>query len=74
MSIPCRGDHYNAMAGDDELLFTAPVEKLSDLMTGLRYLETTGSKLPRNYKMQHEPLHAESYQKIARMIGMHKSK
>ena len=70
VAIPCRGDHYNAIAGDEELVFTIPTEKLDDLMEGLRFLETTGSKLPRNYKMQREPEFEESYMKIARMIGM----
>ena len=70
VAIPCRGDHYNAIAGDEELIFTIPTEKLEDLMEGFRYLETTGSKLPRNYKMQREPEFPEGYIKIAKMIGM----
>ncbi|HEX75045.1 MAG TPA: DUF169 domain-containing protein [Dehalococcoidia bacterium] len=70
VAIPCRGDHYMAIAGDDELIFTVPKEKLEDLMVGLRYLETTGSKLPRNYQTRREPEFPESYMKIAKMIGM----
>lgn len=70
VAVPCRGDHYLAMAGDDELIFTVPKEKLEDLMAGLRYLETTGSKLPRNYEMKREPEMSESYMKIAKMVGM----
>ncbi len=69
VAIPCRGDRYTAIAGDDELIFTVPKEKLEDLMVGLRYLETTGSKLPRNYQMRREPEQPESYQKIAKMMG-----
>jgi uncharacterized protein (DUF169 family) len=71
VSIPCRGDHYQAMAGDDELIFTVPKEKLEDLISGLRYLETTGSRLPRNYRMMREPQLRPSYMKLARMVGMH---
>jgi len=71
VAVPCRGDHYQAMAGDDELIFAAPGEKLEDLILGLRYLETTGSKLPRNYRMRCEPELRPSYVKLARMLGMH---
>ena len=69
-AIPCRGDHYFAIAGDDDLVFGAPTNKLDDLMEGLRYLETTESKLPKNYEMKKEPEFPESYMEIARMIGM----
>jgi len=71
VSVPCRGDHYQAMAGDDELIFTVPKEKIEDLISGLRYLETTGSKLPRNYRMMREPQLRPSYMKLAQMTGMH---
>ena len=74
VAIPCRGDHYSAIAGDEEWIFTAPIGKLEDLMTGLRYLETTGSKLPRNYRMRREPELPESYMKLAKMAGMLKEK
>lgn len=70
VAIPCRGDHYEAIAGDDELIFSVPTEKLEDLMVGLRYLEATGSKLPKRYEMRREPELPESYRKIAKMIGM----
>ena len=70
VAIPCRGDHYFAIAGDDELVFTIPTEQLDDLMEGLRFLETTGSKLPKNYHMKQEPEFPESYMEIARMVGM----
>jgi len=70
VALPCRGDHYIAMAGDDEMVFSVPIQKLPDLMSGLRYLESTGSKLPRNYFVSREPELPESYTKIAKMIGM----
>jgi uncharacterized protein (DUF169 family) len=70
VAVPCRGDHYSAMSGDDELIFAIPIGRLEDLMVGLRFLETTGSKLPRNYRMRREPEMIESYMKIARMTGM----
>jgi len=74
VAIPCRGDRYSAMAGTDEFIFSVPLSKLENLMAGLRYLETKGSKLPRNYRMKPEPELPESYMKIAKMIGMLKDK
>lgn len=74
IAIPCRGDRYSAIAADDEIVFTVPIGKLEDLMAGLRYLETTGAKLPRNYRMKREPELPESYLKIAKMIGMLKDR
>lgn len=70
VAVPCRGDHYAAMAGDNEMIFSMPLSKLEEEMAGLRFLETTGSRLPRNYRMKKEPEHAESYFRIARLMGM----
>jgi len=70
VAVPCRGDHYCAIAGDDEMVFSIPMRKLGDLMTGLRFLETTGSRLPKNYDMKREPEFPGSYMKIAKMVGM----
>ncbi len=70
VSIPCRGDRYSALAGDDEIIFTVPTHKLEDLLVGLRHVEKYGSKLPRNPHMSREPEFEESYMKIARMLGM----
>ena len=69
VAVPCRGDHYRAMAGDEEMIFTVPRGELQDLMIGLRQVESTGSKLPQGYAFRPEyPLH-ESYRKIAQMMG-----
>lgn len=69
VAVPCRGDHYRAMAGDEEMIFTAPRRKLEDLMLGLRRIETTGSKLPVGYSFRPEYPLLESYEKIAKMMG-----
>lgn len=68
VAIPCRGDHYCAMAGDDEIIFTVPKERLVDLMSGLRHVESTGSKLPRGYTLFPEYPLSDSYEKIAKMM------
>ena len=70
VSIPCRGDRYAAMAGDDEMIFTVPRGRLEDLIMGLRHVHETGSKLPRTYKMESEYELPESYAKIGEMLGI----
>jgi uncharacterized protein (DUF169 family) len=69
VSVPCRGDRYHAMAGDEEMIFAVPEKKLEDLVTGLRYVEKTGSKLPRGYGLQPEYEEPPAYAKIAQMMG-----
>jgi len=69
VAVPCRGDHYRAMAGDDEMIFTVPVTKLEALLDGLRSIEKTGSKLPTGYSYLPEYPLPDSYRKIAGMMG-----
>ena len=69
VAIPCRGDHYRAMAGDDELIFTLPMINMEDLMAGIRHVEKAGTRLPHGYSLALEYSQAESYEKIAMMIG-----
>jgi len=69
VAIPCRGDHYGAMAGDDELIFTVPLARMEDLVAGLRHVERTGSRLPHGYRLSPEYNQTESYEKTAMMMG-----
>ena len=69
VAVPCRGDHYRAMAGDEEMMFTVPRGKLDDLMLGLRSIEKTGSRLPMGYSFLPEYPLPESYKKIADTMG-----
>lgn len=69
VAIPCRGDHYRAMAGDDEIIFTVPRGRLEDLMAGLRYVNSSGSRLPKGYSVLPEYPLRESYEKIVKMMG-----
>jgi len=69
VAVPCRGDHYRAMAGDDEMIFTVPKGRLKDLMLGLRHIESTGSKLPQGYSLRPEHPLSENYEKIAKLMG-----
>jgi uncharacterized protein (DUF169 family) len=68
VAVPCRGDRYSALAGDDEIIFTVPVTKIEDLLAGLRHVEKYGSRLPRNPQMRREPELPESYTKIMEML------
>jgi uncharacterized protein (DUF169 family) len=69
VAIPCRGDRYMALAGDDEMILTIPIGKLEELMEGLRHIEQYGSKIPRSPYMKPEPeLLPESYLKILGML------
>ncbi|MFH1242787.1 MAG: DUF169 domain-containing protein [Pseudomonadota bacterium] len=69
VAVPCRGDRYRAMAGDDEMIFTVPQRKLGDLMSGIAYVNSHGSRLPRAYPSFPEYPMRESYEKIAKMRG-----
>lgn len=69
VAVPCRGDHYRAMAGDEEMIFTVPGQKLDDLMLGLRSIEKTGSRLPTGYSFQPEYPLPEAYRKIGQMMA-----
>ena len=69
VAVPCRGDHYRAMAGDEEMIFTVPKGRLEDLMIGLREIEKTGSKLPKAYSFLPEYPMSLNYDKIAKLMG-----
>ena len=69
VAVPCRGDHYRAMAGDDEMIFSVPLAKLENLILGLRHIESTGSKLPQGYSLLPEYPLSQNYEKIAKMMG-----
>jgi len=70
VAVPCRGDHYRAMAGNDQMIFSTPKDKLADILLGLRHAEEYGWKLPMNYFVEHETELPESYIKLGKMLGM----
>ena len=69
IAVPCRGDRYRAMAGDDEMIFSVPKAKLHSLILGLRHIEKTDSRLPRGYTLHPEYPLPEAYEKIGKMMG-----
>ena len=71
VTVPCAGDRRNALAQDDELIFSVPVHRMEDLMAGLKHFDEAGaaySQLAPAMKNEH-PLPGP-YVKMARMIGM----
>lgn len=70
VAIPCRGEHWYAMTGDDELIFAVPKGKLEDFLIGLRHCEKWNSKLPKGHVLKPDPQMPESYVEIAELLGM----
>jgi len=69
VAIPCRGDRYAAMAEDDEMILSLTLAEFQELMTALRYLETTGTRYPQGYRLRFEYPLPKAYEKIADMMG-----
>ena len=69
VAIPCRGDRYAAMAEDDEMILSLTPAEFQELMTALRYLETTGTRYPQGYRLRFEYPLPKAYEKIADMMG-----
>lgn len=70
VSIPCMGDHITAMQRDDEVVFTAPMGKVEDLLLGLRHFDRYGYGMPTKPIMQPEGGLPPSYEKAAEILGM----
>jgi len=70
VSSLCIGDRKRAMAQDNELVFTAPTEKVEDLVLGLKALAKYGNELPVKFTVMPEYELEESYTKIGKMLGM----
>ncbi len=70
VSVPCGGDRKWGLAQDNEMIFTAPEEKLSSLMSGLRHIDEEGSVFPIKFGVKIGYPLDESYVKVSQMIGM----
>lgn len=73
VSTPCMGDRRRAMAGDDEMIFSFPLNLTEDILSGLKHIGEGGRKIPFGRTMQFEYQMSESYSKIARLLGMTKA-
>lgn len=71
VSVPCRGDRGYAGAQDDEMIFTAPREKIYELVFGLQQKGT--SNMPTRYTMAPEYKLSKGYAEAARQMGQKRS-
>jgi len=69
---PCPGDRHRAMAQDDELVFTAPTEKLDDLMFAMRYQHDHGFGLGAGLTLMPEYKLFEPYAKMKEILEIDK--
>lgn len=70
VTFPCMGDHTKAWAQDDEIIFSAPIEKVDGLIAGLTASRQYNRGLPIAPSMPREPEILPSYTEMARMTGM----
>lgn len=68
VSIPCRGDRYGAIAGDEEIIFSVPADKLINVINGLRYIAKSGSTMPGKHQMKPDPDLPDSYHTVFDML------
>lgn len=68
VAVPCRGDRGRAGTQDDEIIFSAPKDKIGELAHGLEQ-KGTGS-IPTRFSMKAEYPMSPDYAKIARLMGM----
>jgi len=70
VATPCMGDRTKAMAQDDELIFSFPVNKLENLVKGLELRIKYKQGLPVKVAQGPEYKLKESYIKIGKSMGM----
>lgn len=70
-SVPCRGDRGYAGAQDDEMIFTAPRDKIEGLVHGLDQHGT--STYPTRFTMAPEYKMSKPYAEAARTMGQKRS-
>ncbi len=71
VTLPCGGDRRNALAQDDELIFSVPAHLMEDLMAGLRHFDEAGHGYTQLAPaMRVEPPLPPGYVKVGKMIGM----
>jgi len=58
------------MAQNDELIFSSPIKKVKDLVTGLEVLAKNNEGLPVKFQQMPEYKLEDSYAKIGKLIGM----
>ncbi len=70
MSIPCGGDLRRTGCDDYSMVFSAPLDVLEDLLTGLEAIRETGCGLPSSPSFAIEYPLEKAYVEIGKAIGM----
>jgi len=70
MTVPCGGDSRRAACEDYNMIFSAPIEVLGDLVKGLRFMYNQGVGLPLDVSLAPEYHLPKSYLEIGQSLGM----
>jgi len=70
VSSPCRGNRGLAMTQTNEMMFSAPIEKLGDFITAFRYLEEHDQQIPFEPELHPERKLKDGYADIGRTMGI----
>jgi uncharacterized protein (DUF169 family) len=70
VSLPCGGDLRRAACESNNLVFSAPIEILEDLVAGLSAIQKAVSGIPLQISLAAEYYLPKSYVKIGKMLGM----
>lgn len=67
---PCKGAREDAMTQNNEVIFSAPIEILEDLIKASHYLDKHGEGMPLSFKLQYERKLKDGYADIGRTMGI----
>jgi len=70
VSSPCRGNRGLAMTQTNEMMFSAPIEKLGDFIKAFRYLEEHDQQIPFEPELHPERKLKNGYADIGRTMGI----
>jgi len=70
ITVPCRGDRVRALAQNNEMIFSSPIDMIEDLSLGIENLEKNSRGLPVKFQQFPEYKLPKSYRKIGKIIGM----
>jgi uncharacterized protein (DUF169 family) len=70
VAVPCIGDRKRAVAQEDELIFSFPIDKAQSLIDGLKGTSPTQVGYPIKYDLLPEYQLAESYKIMGRELGI----
>jgi uncharacterized protein (DUF169 family) len=69
IAIPCMGDRQRALAKDHELILTVPIERLEELVIGVRHFDEIGLLFGKPYMRLETPV-IGMYLEVGRKLGL----